>query len=73
MAFLITADRPSDIIDLLRGPRFDQHVIAYRREKFLTDKEIEFGLRRAAVEAGAAEIVARAKAARRPSLLEAAE
>lgn len=73
MTFLITADCPSDIIDLLRGPRFDQHVIAYRSQKWIADKTAEFALRRAAVEAGAAEIIARAKAARRPALLEAAE
>jgi hypothetical protein len=73
MAFLITADRPSDIIDFLRGSRFDQHVIDYRRETWLADKAEEFALRRAAVAAGAAEIITRAKAARRPTLLLAAE
>jgi hypothetical protein len=73
MPFLITADRASDIIDFLRGARFDQHVIAYRAQKWIADKTAEFALRRAAMEAGAAEIIARAKAARRPSLLQAAE
>jgi hypothetical protein len=73
MPYLITADRPSDIIDFLRGPRFDQHVIAYRSQKWIADKTEEFAARRAQMEAGAAEIIARAKAARRTSLLQAAE
>jgi hypothetical protein len=73
MAYVITADRASDIIDFLRGTRFDQHVIDYRRETWLADKTEEFALRRAAVAAGAAEIIARAKAAGRPAPLQAAE
>lgn len=73
MAYIVTADRASDILDLVRGSKFDQHVIAYRREKFLADKSEEFALRRRAVEAGAAAIIARAKAARRPPLSQAAE
>jgi hypothetical protein len=74
MPLVITADRASDLVDALRGgSRFDQHVIAYRRETWLADKSEEFALRRAQMEAGAAEIIARAKAARRPSFLQAAE
>lgn len=64
MSILITSSDPMDIIALFREPKFDSHVVAYRREKWLADKAAEFALRRQAVEAEAARIIADFRARR---------
>lgn len=60
----ITSDRASDIVELFRPSKFDRHVVDYRRENWLTDKTEEFAQRSAAVNEGAAKIIAAAHARR---------
>lgn len=65
MSYIITADRGSDILDLLRGSKFDRHVFDYRRAKYLTDRDAEYALRRQALDDAGAQLIADFRSGRR--------
>jgi hypothetical protein len=68
MAFIITADRASDITDFVRGCRYDRHVIDYRRVNWLAAKHSEFDQRAQAVREEADRIIAEIRARRAAAL-----